>query len=1195
MADLADMRHELMGRVQAVVTACCDYRSAFDHYSYLYGEDRKEFFRQFLLYGHILTAAEIEAHAENGVPESPPTLQQFREQIDSYEKIYEEVNRIEPISIFQSWMKVDARPFKASLLNVIKWWSLVFKQHLMDHVMHSVTDAVFEPLKQTVELLKTYEQELPEEVYKQLEELPEKWNNIKKLAIAVKQHVAPLQANEMTVLRKSCAAFDVEQHRFRERFRKEAPFRFDTKKPYQLLDTKHIEIKQMESAMTSIYESAGLFEVMVPDYKQLKQRRKELCLLKELWDMISLVGACLDDWQTTKWVDINVENMDLECKKFAREIRNLDKEVRAWDAFSGLDSKVKNMLTALKAVAELQNPSIRERHWNQLMQVTGVRFVMDSDTTLADLLKLNLHNFEDEVRGIVDKAVPEMSMEKVLKELKMTWSTMEFQYEPHPRTNIPLLKSDEELIEILEDNQVQLQNLITSKYIAFFLEEVSIWQRKLSTMDSVISLWFEVQHTWSRLESIFIGSEDIRAQLPEDSKRFEGIDVDFKELAYEAQKTPNVVEATNKPGLSQQLEDIQSRLSLCEKALAEYLDMKRLAFPRFYFVSSADLLDILSSGTNPQLVQRHLSKLFDNLARMKFQLDSEQKPTKVGLGMYSREEEYVSFSEPCDCSGQGGGRLRECDEGISQEASDPAEHPRYHADRAALQGRQTGIMTICTIDVHARDVVAKMITQKVDNAQAFIWLSQLRHRWSDEERHCFANICDAQFLYSYEYLGNTPRLVITPLTDRCYITLTQSLHLTMSGAPAGPAGTGKTETTKDLGRALGIMVYVFNCSEQMDYKSCGNIYKGLSQTGAWGCFDEFNRISVEVLSVVAVQVKSVQDAIREKKKSFNFLGEDINLVPSVGIFITMNPGYAGRTELPENLKALFRPCAMVVPDFELICEIMLVAEGFIGARALARKFITLYQLCKELLSTQDHYDWGLRAIKSVLVVAGSLKRDDPERPEDQVLMRSLRDFNIPKIVTDDVPVFMGLIGDLFPALDVPRKRDLNFESFVRQAVLDLRLQAEDNFVLKVVKLEELLTVRHSVFVVGDAGTGKSQVMRSLNKTYQIMKRRPVWTDLNPKAVTNDELFGIINPATREWKDGLFSSIMRELANITHDGPKWMVLDGDIDPMWIESLNTVMDDNKVLTLASNERIPLNPTMRLVFEISHLRTATPATVS
>ena len=286
---------------------------------------------------------------------------------------------------------------------------------------------------------------------------------------------------------------------------------------------------------------------------------------------------------------------------------------------------------------------------------------------------------------------------------------------------------------------------------------------------------------------------------------------------------------------------------------------------------------------------------------------------------------------------------------------------------------------------------------------------------------------------------------------------------------------------------------------------------------------------------------------------------------------------------------------MVVPDFELIAEIMMVAEGFITARILARKFITLYSLCKELLSKQDHYDWGLRAIKSVLVVAGALKRGDPGRAEDQVLMRALRDFNIPKIVTDDMPIFMGLIGDLFPALDVPRKRDFDFEKQIKTAMLDLKLQAEDGFILKVVQLQELFDVRHSVFIIGNAGTGKSQVWRSLFRANQNMKKKPTAVDLNPKAVTNDELFGIINPATREWKDGLFSVIMRDMANLTGDGSKWIVLDGDIDPMWIESLNTVMDDNKVLTLASNERIPLNPSMRLLFEISHLKTATPATVS
>eukprot|EP00064_Thunnus_orientalis_P003474 superscaffoldBa00000283_g3483 len=1299
MADLADMRHLLMDRVQGVMATCCEFRNSLECYSYLYVDDRKEFMRQFLLYGHVLTSQEMEVYADDGVPESPPTLDNFREQVDGYEKIYEEVQDLEPVHVFHGWMRVDGRNMKSALLNIIKKWSYMFKQHLIDHVTNSLsdlekfvsvaeaglgqrveegdygglvavmghllavkerqntTDAMFEPLQQTITLLKVYEQELPDVVYKQLEELPEKWTNVKKQAVLVKQQVAPLQAIEVASLRRKCALFDVEQHTFREHFRNNGPFRFDSENPCQMLDTFNRQIQEREAVMASLLESASLFEVTVSEYKQLRQCRREVGLLKELWDMITVVESSMAAWKTTPWREIHVEDMELECKRFSKDIRGLDKEVRAWEAFTGLDSRVKNLLISLRAVAELQNPAIRARHWHQLMAATGVRFTMDQETTLADLLQLNLHCFEEEVRGIVDKAVKEMGMEKVLSELNSTWTGMQFQYEPHHRTQVPLLRSDEELIETLEDNQVQLQNLMSSKYIAHFLDEVSSWQSKLSVADSVISIWFEVQRTWTHLESIFIGSEDIRSQLPEDSRRFEGIDADFKELANAVHQTPNVVEATNKPGLFGKLEDIQSRLSLCEKALAEYLDTKRLAFPRFYFISSADLLDILSNGTNPHQVQKHLSKLFDNMAKMRFEADGEGNPSKTGLGMYSKEEEYVSFNQSCDCTGQVEVWLNrvldtmrstvrhEMTEAVTayedkpreqwlfdypaqvaltctqiwwtsdvgmafarlEEGYDNAMKEYYKKQVSQLNtlismligqlspGDRQKVMTICTIDVHARDVVAKMVTQKVENSQAFVWLSQLRHRWDEKDKHCFANICDAQFLYSYEYLGNTPRLVITPLTDRCYITLTQSLHLTMSGAPAGPAGTGKTETTKDLGRALGIMVYVFNCSEQMDYKSCGNIYKGLAQTGAWGCFDEFNRISVEVLSVVAVQVKSIQDAIRDKKQRFNFMGEEVNLCPSVGIFITMNPGYAGRTELPENLKALFRPCAMVVPDFELICEIMLVAEGFINARVLARKFITLYTLCKELLSKQDHYDWGLRAIKSVLVVAGSLKRGDPGRAEDQVLMRALRDFNIPKIVTDDMPVFMGLIGDLFPALDVPRKRDLDFEKHVKESILDLKLQAEDNFVLKVVQLEELLAVRHSVFVIGNAGTGKSQVMRSLQRTYQNMKRRPVWADLNPKAVTNDELFGIINPATREWKDGLFSCIMRELANVSHSGPKWIVLDGDIDPMWIESLNTVMDDNKVLTLASNERIPLNPTMRLVFEISHLRTATPATVS
>lgn len=143
-------------------------------------------------------------------------------------------------------------------------------------------------------------------------------------------------------------------------------------------------------------------------------------------------------------------------------------------------------------------------------------------------MSLNLHKFEDDVKNIVDKSVKEMNMEKSLKEFDETWNAMKFEYIPHPRTKVNLLKIREELIEILEDNQVQLQNILSSKFVGHFYNEVADWQVKLNTADRIINLWLEVQRTWAYLEAIFIGSDDIRTQLPEDTGRFEALDKEFK-------------------------------------------------------------------------------------------------------------------------------------------------------------------------------------------------------------------------------------------------------------------------------------------------------------------------------------------------------------------------------------------------------------------------------------------------------------------------------------------------------------------------------------------------------------------------------------------------------------------------------------------------------------------------------------------
>ncbi|XP_077131681.1 dynein beta chain, ciliary-like [Ranitomeya variabilis] len=691
MEELKEMHGEIMRRVHSTIVNVKEYQRHFKKYSYLWTDDKTEFMKQFLQYGRFLSTEEMELYADYELQECSPQLEHFKKQINIYESLYDEVEEFEDERTFNGWLLVDIRPFKISLMNAVKRWSWMFKDHLVNHVTCSVneldefiqntekgfskkvkgedydvlvetmghlmairdrpsTEEHFRYLRSMAELLRTYGQQLPDHIYAQLEELPEKWKNLKKIAFIVKHEVSPLQANEVSVIRRKCVLFEVKQHEFRNRFKNEIIFKFDAEDPYKHLDKTHRNISRLEDELRKLQDTADLFEVGIPEYKQLRQCRAASILLKSVWDMVIFVRTSIKDWMKTPWKQINVEQMDMELRRFAKEMKTLDKEIRTWDVYLGLESTVKNLITSLRAVNELQNPAVRKRHWLQLMSKTGVRFIMNEKTVLGDLLALQLHRVEDEVKNIVDKAVKEMAIEKVLVEINHTWSTMQFSYEKHLATGTPLLKSDENLIETLEDNQVQLQNILMSKYVEFFSVEVSRWQKKLMVADMVISVWLEVQKTWAHLQSIFANSEDIRKQLPEDARRFEGIDLDFKELMDSIVSTNIVIDVTSEAGLLEKLEALQKRLTLCEKSLADYLESKRLRFPRFYFVSSTDLLEIISKGTHPKQVMRHFLKLFDNMADLRF--EDEEYECKIAVGMYSREMEFVYFNQPCVCTGQ---------------------------------------------------------------------------------------------------------------------------------------------------------------------------------------------------------------------------------------------------------------------------------------------------------------------------------------------------------------------------------------------------------------------------------------------------------------------------------------------------------------------------------------------------------------
>ena len=519
--------------------------------------------------------------------------------------------------------------------------------------------------------------------------------------------------------------------------------------------------------------------------------------------------------------------------------------------------------------------------------------------------------------------------------------------------------------------------------------------------------------------------------------------------------------------------------------------------------------------------------------------------------------------------------------------------------------------------VHQRDVVRLLKSKKINNVEAFEWLYYMRFyfypKTPDVLKRLQIKMSNASFDYGFEYLGVAEKLIQTPLTDRCYLTLTQGLYFRLGGAPFGPAGTGKTESVKALGGQLGRFVLVFNCDENFDFKAMGRIFVGLCQVGAWGCFDEFNRLEERILSAVSQQILIIQLGLREFANNIDLMGKNIKLNHQMGIFVTMNPGYAGRSQLPDNLKQLFRQMAMVKPDKDMIAQVTLYSQGYKTAERLSSKMVSLFELCSSQLSSQSHYDFGLRALKSVLVNAGNLKRkEDKEREitkkdanmpieqwEQNILLRSVCNTLIPKLVSEDITLFNSLLSGVFPDCKIEDVKEEELKNKIIELCQLRNLNPENKFIDKILQLYSIQKMHHGVMMVGQSGTGKSAAWKILLEALTALDNiKGESYIIDPKAVNKENLYGKLDQTTLDWTDGVFTGTLRKiLDNQRGESGKrhWIIFDGDVDPEWAENLNSVLDDNKLLTLPHGDRLQIPPNVRIMFEVESLKYATLATVS
>lgn len=1035
------------------------------------------------------------------------------------------------------------------------------------------------------------------------------------------------------------------------------------------------------------------------DYPTLDLCKKQFEPFFQLWTMSADFVASTKEWLTGPFSDVNGDEVEKQVLEWwttsYRLMKSFGSENEGAAAIAQIlrqDSDAfKSYMPLIRALA---SPALRDRHWTALGELIQEE-ISPNDLTLQRLIDLNIMDRMEEVETITVKAEKEFALEKNIENMIAEWNGIDFQTMEYKNTGTYVIKGTDDVIALLDDHIVKVQTMVGSPYIKPIKDKALSWEKRLMYIQTLIDEMLKCQRAWMYLEPIF-GSDDIMRQMPTEGRRFNSVDGVWRKVLGKIYESPSVINTTSDDTLVDRFKQANERLDQIQKGLNDYLEVKRMAFARFFFLSNDELLEIVSQTKDPRAVQPFLQKCFEGVGCVVFGKDmvppDQQNPPRgepfIAGGnedlriprLQSNEGEIVDLSIVVDPnSGPNKGNVelwlsdfemsmritvkeilqaaakvypemenfevnperakwviswpgqvvlnasqlfwtKEVTEAIKEGMLDQYTEQLnkqllqiVHLVRGNIgKMERTTLGALSVIDIHQRDVVADMAEKKVSDPNEFEWMSQLRYYWElydddfarygKDPNNMVVRILNATQLYAYEYLGNSSRLVITPLTDRCYRTLMGAVSLLYGGAPAGPAGTGKTETTKDLSKAIAKQCVVFNCSDGLDYLAMAKFFKGLAQAGAWACFDEFNRIELEVLSVIAQQILTIVKAKRARAKRFDFEGSTLTLNPDANSFITMNPGYAGRQELPDNLQALFRPCAMMVPDYALIAEIKLFSFGFEDNRNLARKLTQVLILCSEQLSSQKHYDYGMRAVFSILVRAGKLRQDLGDVwSEAMIVLSAVTDVNLPKFNTADIPLFKGITSDLFPGVELPTPDYRTLLQAIGEVCKEDNLQLDEPFLRAVIQLYETVCVRHGLMVVGETFSGKTRVTHTLAKAMTRIRDDPkfegavkIYT-MNPKSITQGQLYGSFDENTHEWTDGILAVTYRNASKDTSEDRQWIMFDGPVDAVWIEDMNTVLDDNKKLCLQSGEIVKMSARMTMMFEPEDLEEASPATVS
>lgn len=1001
-----------------------------------------------------------------------------------------------------------------------------------------------------------------------------------------------------------------------------------------------------------------LFPVVIKDH--LGEASTELQNYKAVLMDLEGIWNSNDTLMELEWSNIDIMKLRSQAKIILEKMENLAPKVRQYKIFDHLISSTQELLDSVEYLKEMKDPSIKARHWNIIFKETCdtsiSKILLEPFAfSLRDVLSVNFKLNEKFVKQVILKARREYVLEQSLHKIKIFWK--DAQYETFQHTGgITLVKDWNFLQQSCTDDLEELVSMKNSAYYKIFEQDCLELESKLTALSGLQQDWMEVQFFWLDLYGIIGKNNELQNFLPLETSKFRSLSSDLKAILSKIFQLASAIDAVHISESFTAFKRILASFKIIKTSLNDFLERQRKLFPRFYFLGNDDLLKLLGACEDLAQVSSCLQKMYGTIAGLAIQGINVE-------GIYSVEGEMLKLENfiPVHPSLKCHEWLSLLDTEIRNTISNNitacisslradnkfSDHLDIYIFQVLLVSwqifwtnridqslrKKNFLNTLadinCELDsmlqelknckdplkkrkirsllvecIHFCDIITSLSEAETPSEANLIWNNTQRFHYRDEESDALKRIDVFQSgrssTYGFAYIGIPERLIYTQNLQRGFSALTEALYQKFGGCFFGPAGTGKTETVKALGQNLGRMVMVFNCDDSYDFQAMTRLLLGITQIGAWGCFDEFNRLDENILSAVSGHLEVIQNALYAGKEEVHIMRSSIPLNQHTAFFITLNPGYTGRSELPENLKKKFREFSMQKSDNHVISEVILRILGFDESKELARKIVELFEILESKCTPQKHYDFGLRILKKSLRNCQEIIKDSDRNAIGQsILVKSLSQILLPTLSNIDEEVFLSAIEKIFSNNTPLRLEDAFSSSLIRICKED-HMSSSPEFLKKCNQFYHIQKSQQAIILNGNPGVGKTSVWKTTLRVLKDMDNidNVVYT-IDTKTLSKEELYGKMNRATLEWRDGVFTAIIRQV----HDDPTgafkncriWIIFDSDLDPEYTETLNSALDDNKLITLPTGERISVPTNLHLIFEAPNLEYATPATIT